>query len=83
MFRRPTGRRGCRGRAPLIGLEPSEALTVGTVLQTGRLIGAQLRAAFVQIFVRVRHPRLHDLGFALISILLVMLSLRDPPKPVR
>jgi DHA2 family multidrug resistance protein len=35
-------------------LEPSEALTFGAVLQTGRLFGAQLGAAFIQTFVRVR-----------------------------
>lgn len=35
-------------------LEPSEVFTFGAVLQTGRLFGAQLGAAFVQTFVRVR-----------------------------
>jgi MFS transporter, DHA2 family, multidrug resistance protein len=35
-------------------LEPSEALTFGAVLQTGRLFGAQLGAGFIQTFVRVR-----------------------------
>ena len=35
-------------------LEPSEVLTFGAVLQTGRLFGAQLGAAFIQTFVRVR-----------------------------
>jgi DHA2 family multidrug resistance protein len=35
-------------------LEPSEVLTFGAVLQTGRLFGTQLGAAFVQTFVRVR-----------------------------
>jgi MFS transporter, DHA2 family, multidrug resistance protein len=35
-------------------LEPSEVLTFGAVLQTGRLFGAQLGSAFVQTFVRVR-----------------------------
>jgi DHA2 family multidrug resistance protein len=35
-------------------LQPSEALTFGAVLQTGRLFGAQLGAAFVQTFLRVR-----------------------------
>ena len=33
-------------------LEPSEVLTFGAVLQTGRLFGAQLGAGFVQTFVR-------------------------------
>jgi MFS transporter, DHA2 family, multidrug resistance protein len=35
-------------------LEPSEVLTFGAVLQTGRLFGAQLGAAFIQTFVRTR-----------------------------
>ncbi len=35
-------------------LEPREVFTFGAVLQTGRLFGAQLGAAFVQTFVRVR-----------------------------
>ena len=35
-------------------LEPSEVFTFGAVLQTGRLFGAELGAAFVQTFVRVR-----------------------------
>jgi DHA2 family multidrug resistance protein len=35
-------------------LEPSEVLTFGAVLQTGRLFGAQLGAAFIQTFVRMR-----------------------------
>jgi DHA2 family multidrug resistance protein len=35
-------------------LEPSEALTFGAMLQTARLFGAQLGAAFVQTFIRVR-----------------------------
>ena len=35
-------------------LEPSEVLTFGAVLQTGRLFGAQLGSAFVQTFVRVQ-----------------------------
>jgi DHA2 family multidrug resistance protein len=35
-------------------LEPSEVFTFGAVLQTGRLFGAQLGAAFVQTFLRVR-----------------------------
>jgi DHA2 family multidrug resistance protein len=35
-------------------LEPSEVLTFGAVLQTGRLFGAELGSAFVQTFVRVR-----------------------------
>ena len=35
-------------------LEPSEVLTFGAVLQTGRLFGAQLGSAFIQTFVRVR-----------------------------
>jgi MFS transporter, DHA2 family, multidrug resistance protein len=35
-------------------LEPSEVLTFGAVLQTGRLFGAQLGSAFIQTFVRVQ-----------------------------
>ena len=35
-------------------LEPSQALTFGAILQTGRLFGAQLGSAFIQTFVRVR-----------------------------
>jgi DHA2 family multidrug resistance protein len=35
-------------------LKPSEALTFGAVLQTGRLFGGQLGAAFIQTFLRVR-----------------------------
>ena len=35
-------------------LEPAEVFTFGAVLQTGRLFGAELGAAFVQTFVRVR-----------------------------
>jgi DHA2 family multidrug resistance protein len=35
-------------------LEPSEVLTFGAVLQTGRLFGAQLGSGFVQTFVRVQ-----------------------------
>jgi len=35
-------------------LEPSEVLTFGAVLQTGRLFGAELGSAFVQTFTRVR-----------------------------
>lgn len=35
-------------------LQPSEALTFGAVLQTARLFGAQLGAAFIQTFLRVR-----------------------------
>jgi DHA2 family multidrug resistance protein len=35
-------------------LEPSEVLTFGAMLQTARLFGAQLGAAFVQTFIRVR-----------------------------
>ena len=35
-------------------LEPSEVLTFGAVLQTGRLFGAELGPAFIQTFVRVR-----------------------------
>lgn len=35
-------------------LEPSEIFTFGAVLQTGRLFGAELGAAFVQTFTRVR-----------------------------
>src|SRR5262249_26002414 len=35
-------------------LQPSEALTFGAVLQTGRLFGGQLGSSFMQTFVRVR-----------------------------
>jgi MFS transporter, DHA2 family, multidrug resistance protein len=35
-------------------LEPSEVLTFGAVLQTGRLFGSELGAGFIQTFVRVR-----------------------------
>jgi len=35
-------------------LQPSEILTFGAMLQTARLFGAQLGAAFVQTFIRVR-----------------------------
>jgi len=35
-------------------LQPAEAFTFGAVLQTGRLFGAELGAAFVQTFIRVR-----------------------------
>ncbi len=35
-------------------LDPSQVLTFGAVLQTGRLFGAQIGAAFVQTIVRVR-----------------------------
>jgi MFS transporter, DHA2 family, multidrug resistance protein len=35
-------------------LDPSQALTFGAILQTGRLFGAQLGSAFIQTFVRVR-----------------------------
>jgi DHA2 family multidrug resistance protein len=35
-------------------LEPSEVLTFGAVLQTGRLFGAQLGSGFIQTFVRVQ-----------------------------
>ncbi len=35
-------------------VEPSEVFTFGGVLQTGRLFGAQLGAAFVQTFTRMR-----------------------------
>ena len=35
-------------------LDPSQVLTFGAVLQTGRLFGAQLGAAFIQTFVRTR-----------------------------
>jgi MFS transporter, DHA2 family, multidrug resistance protein len=123
-------------------LEPSEVLTFGAVLQTGRLFGAQLGAAFIQTFVRTREQvysnlvglhvttgsvetsqRLQEyaqavvgrsvgpaaangratgllahsvqiqayvlayidgfmvIGFAAIGVLLLMLTLRDPPHP--
>jgi DHA2 family multidrug resistance protein len=35
-------------------LDPSQVLTFGAVLQTGRLFGAQIGAAFVQTVIRVR-----------------------------
>ena len=35
-------------------LEPSEILTFGAILQTARLFGAELGAAFIQTFLRVR-----------------------------
>jgi len=35
-------------------LQPSEILTFGAMLQTARLFGAELGAAFVQTFIRVR-----------------------------
>ena len=35
-------------------LDPSQALTFGAMLQTGRLFGAQIGAAFVQTIIRVR-----------------------------
>jgi DHA2 family multidrug resistance protein len=35
-------------------LEPSQVLTFGAILQTGRLFGAELGSAFVQTFTRVR-----------------------------
>ncbi len=35
-------------------LDPSQVLTFGAVLQTGRLFGAQIGAAFVQTIIRVR-----------------------------
>jgi len=38
----------------LKNLDPSEILTFGAFLQTGRLFGAELGTAFIQTFVRVR-----------------------------
>jgi DHA2 family multidrug resistance protein len=35
-------------------LQPAQALTFGALLQTGRLFGAELGAAFIQTFLRVR-----------------------------
>ncbi|HEX3996667.1 MAG TPA: hypothetical protein VHX39_36320, partial [Acetobacteraceae bacterium] len=35
-------------------LEPSEVLTFGAILQTGRLFGSELGAGFIQTFVRVQ-----------------------------
>ncbi|HUK07490.1 MAG TPA: MFS transporter [Stellaceae bacterium] len=35
-------------------LQPSQALTFGALLQTGRLFGAELGSAFIQTFLRVR-----------------------------
>jgi MFS transporter, DHA2 family, multidrug resistance protein len=42
-------------------LEPSEVLTFGAVLQTGRLFGAQLGSAFIQTFVRVQEQTYSNL----------------------
>ncbi len=42
-------------------LEPSEVLTFGAILQTGRLFGAELGTAFVQTFVRVREQTYSNL----------------------
>jgi DHA2 family multidrug resistance protein len=42
-------------------LEPSEIFTFGALLQTGRLFGAQVGAAFVQTFVRVREQTYSNL----------------------
>ena len=53
-------------------LDPSQALTFGAMLQTGRLFGAQIGAAFVQTIVRVReqvHSNLIGLHVATGSLL--------------
>jgi DHA2 family multidrug resistance protein len=42
-------------------LRPTEIFTFGAILQTGRLFGAQLGAAFVQTFVRVREQMYSNL----------------------
>lgn len=42
-------------------LQPTEALTFGAVLQTGRLFGAELGLAFVQTFVRTREQTYSNL----------------------
>lgn len=42
-------------------LQPSEIFTFGALLQTGRLFGAQLGAAFVQTFVRTREQTYSNL----------------------
>jgi DHA2 family multidrug resistance protein len=42
-------------------LQPSEVLTFGAMLQTGRLFGAELGTAFVQTFVRVREQTYSNL----------------------
>jgi MFS transporter, DHA2 family, multidrug resistance protein len=42
-------------------LEPSEVLTFGAILQTGRLFGAQLGAGFIQTFVRVQEQTYSNL----------------------
>jgi DHA2 family multidrug resistance protein len=42
-------------------LEPSEVFTFGAMLQTGRLFGAELGAAFVQTFVRTREQTYSNL----------------------
>jgi len=42
-------------------LDPREMLTFGAVLQTGRLFGGELGAAFVQTFVRVREQTYSNL----------------------
>ena len=53
-------------------LDPSQVLTFGAVLQTGRLFGAQIGAAFVQTIIRVReqvHSNLIGLHVAKGSLL--------------
>jgi MFS transporter, DHA2 family, multidrug resistance protein len=42
-------------------LEPSEVLTFGAILQTGRLFGAQLGSGFIQTFVRVQEQTYSNL----------------------
>jgi DHA2 family multidrug resistance protein len=42
-------------------LQPTEIFTFGAILQTGRLFGAQLGAAFVQTFVRTREQTYSNL----------------------
>jgi DHA2 family multidrug resistance protein len=42
-------------------LQPSEVLTFGAMLQTGRLFGAELGTAFVETFVRVREQTYSNL----------------------
>jgi len=42
-------------------LQPTEVLTFGAVLQTGRLFGAELGTAFIQTFIRVREQTYSNL----------------------
>jgi MFS transporter, DHA2 family, multidrug resistance protein len=42
-------------------LQPTEALTFGAILQTGRLFGGELGLAFIQTFIRTREQRYSNL----------------------